>query len=435
MKKSLIINMNSNKINELPEQFKNYLPKENSFEKITTLSVIDYDYLYVVNYDKNKVSNFIPIFTGKEEEFIVQDDSFSKEELENICIAYEKATYTFKRDKNFTDKESKLAFVNESQVFSDSTIIANAISTCKNLVNKPSNELTANSFTKFLEEMSKQLGTEFKETTKQELIEKKAGGILAVNQGSLEEARIVTLNYNGNPDSTNKYTLVGKGLIFDTGGYSLKPSNYIQAMKSDMGGAATCASVFEAVVNLKLKINLEVVIPITDNLINEKAYRPDDVITFMNGLTAEIISTDAEGRLILADALTMASESKPNLIIDIATLTGAVENALGKETTGVFGNDKANIDKIIENCENHDEYAWHLPINDSHREQIKGTVATLKNAASPAGASTAAAFLENFIEDNNWIHLDIAGTSWNDKSGGTGAMVRPLVKFFSEIEG
>lgn len=434
MKKSLIINMNSNKINELPEQFKNYLPKENSCEKITTLNVIDYDYLYITNYDKNTIANFASIF-GKEEEFFVQDDSYSKEELENICLAYEKATYTFKRDKKFTKKHSSLSFINESDVYNESTIIANAISTCKDLVNKPSNELTTTSFAKFLEEMAKKHNLEFNEITKDQLIEMGAGGILAVNKGSLEDARIVKINYNGNSSSSNKYTLVGKGLIFDTGGYSLKPSASIQSMKSDMGGAATCASVFEAVVALKLNINLELVIPITDNLINEKAYRPDDVITFMNGLTTEIISTDAEGRLILADALTIASESKPNLIIDIATLTGAVINALGNDTTGVFGNDTTSINNLIKCCESNGEYAWHLPINDSHREQIKGNVATLKNGANPAGASTAAAFLENFIEENNWIHLDIAGTSWSDKSGATGAMVRPLVKFFSEIEG
>lgn len=434
MKKSMIINMSSNKIDELGLQLENYLPKEDAYEKITTFGSTDYDYIYITNFKKNSVEKFASLFQGKEEAFFIQNDSYTNEELENIYVAYEKSNYAFKRDKNYKEKHSAFEFISDNDTLEASKIIANAISTCKDLINMPSNELTTNSFAKFLKDMAAECDMNYSELNKDDLIKLGAGGILAVNQGSLEEAKIVTLEYRGNKQSDKKYTMVGKGLIFDTGGYSLKPTASMVAMKSDMGGAASCSAVIKAVAKLKLNINMDVVIPITDNLVNEKSYRPDDIITFMNGLTTEITSTDAEGRLILADALVIANKSKPELIIDMATLTGAVVASLGTKTTGLFGNDKENIENIIRCCESNEEYAWQLPINDTHREQIKGNIATLKNSASPAGASTAAAFLENFVDDTKWIHIDIAGTSFDSTTGATGAMVRPLVKFFSEIK-
>ncbi|MFV0424066.1 MAG: M17 family metallopeptidase [Bacilli bacterium] len=434
MKKSLIINMKNTNSKETCNKFENYLPKDNSFERISTLNTIDYDYLYIVNFDTIKVDNLESVFNKHEEHFIVQTDSFSDTELENICIAYENSTYSFKRDKTYEPTKSNLSFTKENELIRNAKIVAESVSMCKTLINKPSNELTTNSFARFLNILANECNLDYSEVFKNELEKLNAGGILAVNKGSSEDAKVVILKYNGNPDSNNKYTLVGKGIVFDTGGYSLKSTANIQAMKSDMGGAATVAAVISAISKLNLKVNIETIIPITDNLINEDAYRPDDIIEFMNGITAEIISTDAEGRLILADSLVMASINNPKLIIDVATLTGAVEMALGNKTTGVFGNDLESINKIIRCSESVGEYAWHLPINDSHREQIKGKVATIKNAASPAGASTAAAFLEKFVADNNWVHLDIAGTSWNNDTGATGAMVRPLIKFFNEVE-
>lgn len=434
MKKSLVISMNSEQIKELPEQFKSYFPEENKFEKISTFNEIPYDYVIVTNFKDNKKSDFEPIFKGKEEHFFINDLSYDNEVLNKICLAYNDATYTFKIDKDYKEVKSDFEFINDKSKATESFIIAEAVNICKDLINKPSNHLTTNNFAKYLKEMAKNANIEYSEINKDELVKMKAGGILAVNQGSKEDAKVAILKFS-NGTTEKKYTLVGKGLIFDTGGYSIKPGNFMNNMKSDMGGAATCAAVINAVAKLNIKINLEVIIPITDNLINENAYRPDDIIEFMNGITTEILSTDAEGRLILADALVIASKEKPNLIIDIATLTGAVVAALGDKTTGVFGNDEESIKNLIKCSEECEEFAWHLPINDSHREQIKGTVATIKNAASPAGASTAAAFLEKFVDDNNWIHLDIAGSSWNDTTGATGSMVKPLVKFFSEIEG
>lgn len=434
MKKALVINMKHENSKKLCDKFSNYLPKENSYEKISTLNTIEYDYLYIVNFDNITVKKLEDIFTKKNEHFFIKTDNFNDKELEDLCIAYENATYVFKIDKTYQEIESNLSFDIENDAIKKALIIAQAMSVCKTLINKPSNELTINSFAEFLHMLANENNLDFSEIYKKELIERNAGGIIAVNKGSKEDAKVVILKYHGNKKSDEKYILVGKGLIFDTGGYSLKSTSNIVSMKSDMGGAATMAAVISGVSKLNLNLNIEVIIPITDNLINENAYRPDDVIEFMNGITTEIISTDAEGRLILADSLVLASKSKPKLIIDAATLTGAVVNALGDITTGVFGNDSNNINQLI-NCSNSvDEYAWQLPINDYHRDLIKGKVATLKNSASPAGASTAAAFLENFIGDNNWIHLDIAGSSWSNKTGATGAMVRPLIKFFTEKE-
>ncbi len=433
MKKSLVINMNSNAINDLPESFKAYFPKEDSYEKISTLSVIDYDYVYVVNFKNLKATNLESLFKDKHEDFYIECNSFSTAEIQNVIIAYENATYTFKRDIKFEKVESNINFLNDNNQTKESMIIAKSQTLCKNLVNQPSNELTIDTFTTFLQGLAKENNLDYSQINKQELKKLGAGGILAVNQASEEEAKIVKLNYNG-ANNDKKYSLVGKGIIFDTGGYSLKNPQIIVTMKTDMAGAATVVAVINAVAKLKLKVNLEVIVPITDNLINEKAYRPDDIITLMNEVTAEIISTDAEGRLILADALVMASNENPELIIDVATLTGAVEGALGLKTAGVFGNNKDYINKIIECSESVDEYAWHLPINDTHREAIKGQIATIKNVANPGGASTAAAFLENFVGDTNWVHIDIAGVGFDEKIGATANMVRPLIEFFSKVE-
>ncbi len=432
MKKSLVINSDKNKVASLAEKFMDYIP-ENNFEKITTLGLIDYDYLYIINFEENTLENFVKIFKDTEEAFYIDCNCFNNTELENLYLAFKKANYSYKLDKNFNSSNATFDFINNTCETKNIEVIANSIDLCKDLINKPSNILSTTSFTNKLEQLAAENHLDIQIFYKKQLEEMGAGGILAVNKGSNEEARIVELKYNGSA-SNKVYTLVGKGIVFDSGGYSLKSVPGIKNMKSDMGGAAVVTSIITAVAELKLPVNLTAIIPITDNLIGPDAYRPDDVITFMNGITTEIITTDAEGRLILADSLVYASKQRPELIIDIATLTGAIEAALGNKTTGVFGNNLNYINKFINNTEQSGEYAWHMPINNSHREQIKGNVAQIKNAASPAGACTAAAFLEKFVNDNNWIHLDIAGSSWDDKIGATGAIVRPLIKFFETLE-
>ncbi len=434
MKKSLIVSCNSKHIDTLPKSFLGYIPKENNFEKIATHGNTEYDYIYITNFMEKELDNFSKLFSNNEEEFFVDGSSYEASTIENLYVAFNNANYSYKIDKNFEASTATLSFLNENNSVKRAKIIAKAINKCKNLINEPSNYLTTNTFTLKLEKLATKYNLDYNVYYKKQLEEAGAGGILAVNKGSKEDARIVQLQYNGADSEERPYVLVGKGIVFDTGGYSLKSTTTIQHMKSDMGGAAVVASVIAAIAQLKLPINVIALIPITDNLISADSYRPDDIITFMNGLTTEIISTDAEGRLILADALVYATQHNPELIIDIATLTGAIVNALGHKTTGVFGNNQNYIDKLINRGLVVNEYIWHMPINEYHREQIKGKIATLRNSASPAGSCTAAAFLENFVEDYNWMHIDIAGTSYDDKTGATGATIRPLIEFFSTIK-
>lgn len=433
MKKSYIVKNKKSTIKNLSESFLSYLPCKDSYSKITTLGVINYEYLYITNYNKDFNGSFEKLFLENScEAFIVDVDSYTNEELHELIIAFYKAVYFYSRGSAIKQNNSTIEFTKHVEFFDKCKIIAESINRCKTYVNEPSNVLSTCNFTNMLSNLAYESNLEFSLIDFEQLSRDQAGGILAVNQGSEEQARIVKLELKNS--SKEPICLVGKGIVFDTGGYSLKPTKSIINMKGDMAGAAVVASVISALGKLNAKLNIVAFIPITDNLINQSAYRPDDVITFLNGKTAEIISTDAEGRLILADALTYATKNSPELIIDVATLTGAIEVALGNGTTGLFGNTSKEINKIIKTCNDFEEYAWHMPINDSHRNLIKGKVATLKNSASPGGACTAAAFLENFVEDCKWIHIDIAGTAYNNDKGATGAMVRPLIEYLLDKE-
>ncbi len=433
MKKSYVIKNCETSVKNLGECFIDYLPKEPGYAKLSTLKVIKEEYLYITSFEQDLVKNFERMFSENiNEAFIIDSESYQADELEKIVIAFNKAKYFYSRGSKNKENLSTISFTTPIDYQQKSEIIAQAINKCKTFVNEPSNVVSTTNFTTMLEELANESNLKFSVIDYDTLCKDQAGGILAVNQGSDEKARIVKLELNNG--SGKPICLVGKGIVFDTGGYSLKSTTGMVNMKSDMGGAAVVASVISGLGKLNAKLNLVAFIPITDNLISAKAYRPDDVITFMNGKSTEIISTDAEGRLILADALTYACKLEPKLIIDAATLTGAIEVALGVKTTGVFGNDCVEIEKLVSTTNSLEEYAWHMPINDTHRKQIEGSVATLKNAAKPGGACTAAAFLEHFVEDHNWMHLDIAGSSWDDKTGATGSMVRPLIEYLLNKE-
>jgi leucyl aminopeptidase len=254
-------------------------------------------------------------------------------------------------------------------------------------------------------------------------------------------ARLLYLSYHGSRNDDQGLTIVGKGLMYDTGGYSLKQN--MNDMKDDMGGAATAISVFEAAVLNKLPVNLNVVVAATDNRINSKALLPDDVLTAMNGKTIEIVSTDAEGRLTLADALCFAQKEGAKVVVDIATLTGAVVVALGEYTTGLFANDQDLAEKMLKSAESENESLWQLPITDYIRKQVRGSkVADLTNSTGRnMGASSAAAFLEEFVEPTTkWLHIDIAGTvfhtspAFEEFYGASGVMVRTLLNFLANYK-
>lgn len=266
------------------------------------------------------------------------------------------------------------------------------------------------------------------------------GSLLSVSRGSSEPAYLIHLVYKPTKKAKRKICLVGKGLTFDSGGISIKPSARMDEMKYDMSGGAAVLGTFHALAGLNPEVEVHGLVPTSENMPDAMSVKPGDVVTASNGLTIEVLNTDAEGRLILADALAYAGKTiKPDAMIDLATLTGAVVVALGHELTGVMGNDEALSDALVASGKTTGELVWPLPIIDFHKEDMKGSVGDLKNIGSPstgAGSCTAGAFLSNFVGEIPWAHLDIAGTAWGATnrdyqggSAGTGVGVRLLLDY------
>ncbi len=260
--------------------------------------------------------------------------------------------------------------------------------------------------------------------------------LLAVNQGSAKEPRFIVLNYQGGEAGEAPVALVGKGLTFDAGGISLKPPAQMDEMKFDMCGSAAVLGIFKAATEMNLPINLLGVIPSTENMLGAAAYKPGDIITSYQGTTIEVQNTDAEGRIILCDALAYAAEQKPAEIIDFATLTGACVIALGGQASGLIGTDAAMKKALKRSGDATHDRVWELPMYEEYQEQIKSEIADIRNVGGrEAGTITAACFLSRFVGDLPWAHLDIAGTAWNMKGteisakGGTGAGVRLVLDY------
>ncbi|MDX8412522.1 MAG: leucyl aminopeptidase [Mariprofundales bacterium] len=260
--------------------------------------------------------------------------------------------------------------------------------------------------------------------------------LLAVNQGSAHDARFIVLRYNGAADDQPPIALVGKGLTFDSGGISIKPAAQMEEMKFDMCGSAAVLGIFKAANELKLPCNLLGIIPSTENMAGASAYKPGDIITAYNGTTIEVQNTDAEGRIILSDALAYAAEQKPSQIIDFATLTGACVIALGGQASGLLSNNNKLSRALHKSGDNSGDRAWPMPMYDEYQEQIKSNIADIRNIGGrEAGTITAACFLSRFVDDLPWAHLDIAGTAWDMKGsdlatkGGTGAGVRLVLDY------
>lgn len=253
------------------------------------------------------------------------------------------------------------------------------------------------------------------------------GSLLSVSAGSVEPARMIVLEYKGGKKSEKPVALVGKGVTFDSGGISIKPGAAMDEMKYDMCGAASVLGTFLAITAMKLPINVIGVIPTTENMPSGKATKPGDIVTSMSGKTIEILNTDAEGRLILCDALTYAQKYSPDVIIDIATLTGAVIVALGRHTHGLMGNDEKLIKEILEAGKDAQDAAWQLPLGEEYQRQLDSNFADMANIGGRgAGTITAACFLSRFTEDACWAHLDIAGTAWHSGGKSKGATGRPV---------
>jgi len=315
-------------------------------------------------------------------------------------------------------------------------IIAEAENHARDLVNTPSNKMTPTAFAKLAQRIAKINNLKFSS------LDPKTEGmeaIWSVARGSDEPPRLVALEYSGNPKSKDKIALVGKGITFDSGGISLKPSKKMYEMKCDMAGAAAVLGVLSLLSDLKPKKNVIGIIPLTENMPSGHAVKPGDVSGSLAGFTIEIINTDAEGRMILADALTYAKKRGATQLIDIATLTGGCIVALGDVATGVIGNNQKLMDKIIAAGNLCGQRMWQLPLYDEYKESLKSTVADIKNTGETGQAqpSTGAAFLDKFVGEVPWVHLDIAGTAFLNKErgylpeGATGVPVRTLIEWLN----
>ena len=313
---------------------------------------------------------------------------------------------------------------------------AEATNFARDLVNEPPNVLTPTELANRASAMAKQFGLECEVLDRPQMQELGMGGLLGVAQGSAEPPKFIILRYRGAPKSKNKgMALVGKGITFDTGGISIKPAEHMQEMKGDMSGAAAVIGAMQIIGALKPAVNVTALVSATENMPSGTAYRPGDILRIMNGKTIEIVNTDAEGRLVLADALSYAARAGLSPIIDVATLTGGIVVALGSVMSGMFCNDEQLSQEIIAAGKAAGEKFWPMPLDEEYAELIQSDIADIKQTGG-RGASpvTAAKILENFVGEAQWAHLDIAGTNYIDtkkpyqEKGATGFAVRTLAE-------
>ena len=321
-------------------------------------------------------------------------------------------------------------------------VIAESQNFTRDLVNEPSNRMTPTLLAERALEMAKQFQIDAEALGAEEMIKLKMGALMAVAQGSAEPPRFIVLRYlPADAPESPVIGLVGKGVTFDTGGISIKPATDMHEMKTDMAGGATMLGVMRAIAQLKPRVRVMAFVPTAENMPGSKAYKPGDVVTSMSGKTIEILNTDAEGRLLLADALHYAQTQGCSVLIDAATLTGAVTVALGNITTGVFGWDKGWVKRVLASAGAVGDRMWELPVDDDYREQYKSAIADFANTGGRyGGAITAAMFVGEFAGETPWVHLDIAGTRWSNEEkpylakGPTGHPVQTLVHLLTHME-
>jgi leucyl aminopeptidase len=315
-------------------------------------------------------------------------------------------------------------------------VIARAENLARTLQSRPGNVATPSHLADEAERMAGAMGVEVTIFDERKLAEEGMHAILAVSQGSEEEARLIVMEHRGGAEGDAPLVLVGKGLSFDAGGISLKPPAGMEEMKYDMSGGAAVIGAMQAIAELGVKANVVGIVPSSENLPSGTAVKPGDVIQTLAGKTVEVINTDAEGRLILADALTYGARMNPAAMVDCATLTGGVVIALGQHAVGLMGNDSDLVDEVLEAGETTGQRCWELPLWDEYRKQLDSTTADLQNIGGREGSSvTAGCFLAEFVGDAKWAHLDIAGTAYGDgkvpylRKGGYGLPTRLLVEW------
>jgi leucyl aminopeptidase len=315
-------------------------------------------------------------------------------------------------------------------------VTAEAQNFARSLANEPANRLTPQELVQRAQQVAYDSGLEFDALDEERMKELRMGALLGVAQGSAERPALIVLRYRPStvPSSNAHLGLVGKAVTFDTGGISIKPAEGMEKMKYDMAGGAAMIAVMRALAALRPTIPVTAFIPAVENMPGSKAQRPGDVQTTMSGKTVEVLNTDAEGRLILADAITYARQQGCTHLVDAATLTGAIVVALGHYNVGVFGNDQGFLDRLLESARAAGEKMWPMPLDDEYKDELKSIIADLPNIGSRwGGAITAAMFLKEFADTTPWVHLDIAGTAWLENGqpympkGPSGVAVRTLI--------
>lgn len=407
----------------------------------------------------NKAGSFSILLSSFNNGKFSDSDIVEKTALSALIGLYQ-FTYYKTKDKEQTKYISRINLISGENSFEEevkyASIVADAVNKTRDLVNTPPNVATPEYIADYAKRLAGELSLKCTVLDEKQILDMKMGCLAAVAKGSANKPRFVVIEYCGkdygggrsdsgqsnaqNPITKNIIAIVGKGVTFDSGGLNVKPYPFILNMKVDMAGAAASLHILEACARLKLPVNVVVLTPLCENMISADSYRPDDVLTAYNGMTVEIKNTDAEGRLILADALAYAAKLKPRAIIDIATLTGASTIVLGYAGTPFLSTDE-KLSEMLKNASKKSlEKVWELPLWPEYEESIKSEVADVKNISEEgdAGVIIGATFLKNFVGDVPWVHIDIGTTVWSKAEkgllikGATGATVRLMMELIRE---
>ncbi|MFN2434640.1 MAG: leucyl aminopeptidase [Nitrososphaeraceae archaeon] len=408
------------------------------------------------NLDPEKSRNLTGKVVNKSKELAVNEFvlvpfmGMDKDHLSAIVEGIKLSDYSFnnyKKDEVETDLNQVRILIGKDldpnqNAIRYSSVLSDAVIFTRDISNLPPNDCSPKVLANFSEKLSECKKTKVRVIEKDEMTSYGFGGILAVGRGSSNSPKLIVIEYSGSTKNDKPIVIVGKAVTFDTGGISIKPSEKMEEMKYDKCGGCNVIGIMKAVSDLNFDTNVIGIIPAVENMPSGNSYRPGDIIRMYNGKTVEVLNTDAEGRIILGDALAFAVKTfAPRAIIDMATLTGAAIIALGSNVAALVGNNREVVTKILEYSNQTGEKIWELPLFEDYKEQLKSSNADMKNIGGRgAGAITAAAFLSNFVDDTPWVHLDIAGTAWNQEGtkektynpkGATGFGIRTIVKYIA----
>ena len=408
------------------------------------------------NLDTEKTRNLTGKLVNKAKELAISEfvlvpfDEMNEDHLSAIVEGIKLSEYSFSNYKKVDDKIdlnqvrilTRGDLTSNQKVIQHSSIVSDAVILTRDISNLPPNDCSPKDLANFAGKLSANKKTKVRVIEEQELEANGFGGIMAVGKGSTNSPKLIVIEYSGSSQDEKPVVIVGKAVTFDTGGISIKPSDKMEEMKFDKCGGCNVIGIMKAVSDLDLDKNVLGLIPAVENMPSGSSYRPGDIIKMYNTKTVEVLNTDAEGRIILGDALAFAVKTfSPSVIIDMATLTGAAIIALGSNVAALVGNNEELVTKILEYSNKTGEKIWELPLFEDHKEQLKSSNADIKNIGGrSAGAITAAAFLSHFVDDTPWAHLDIAGTAWNQEGtrektynpkGATGFGIRTIVKYIA----